>query len=240
MANYGTMAFEHSAGTTNMLSGNLSGTGTILLNGGTLIMTGTNLYNGATAVSNGTLLVNGIHGGAGMITVYTNATLGGGGELRSMVSVQNGGVLSPGNSPGTLTVTTNVTFEAGATYAVELAATNSYDRLQFTGGYLTINDAYLHVDLSFPAAIGDTFTIVGGAGAPLTQVGQFASNTPTPFQINPTSGYTNTLLQVAYNTGDSASDITLTVIPEPATFGLLALFALAALLRRKNRATVGR
>ena len=92
------------------------------------------------------------------------------------------------------------------------------------------------MNLGFDAQLGDTFTIVGGATTP--QVGQFTLNTANPFEVHPTTGFTNTLLRVDYNVGTSSSDITLTVIPEPATFGLLALFAVALLLRRRRRRTV--
>jgi len=68
---------------------------------GTLTLTGTNQYSGNTNVAQGTLIVNGSVGG-GSVNVASGATLGGTGTIGVPVTIQNGGILSPGASPGTL------------------------------------------------------------------------------------------------------------------------------------------
>ncbi|MDP2325908.1 MAG: hypothetical protein Q8N51_18035 [Gammaproteobacteria bacterium] len=70
--------------------------------GGTLDLTGDSIYGGLTTVDAGKLLVNGtVSGGA---LVGNGATLGGSGTILGLVTVAPGGILSPGNSPGTLTM----------------------------------------------------------------------------------------------------------------------------------------
>jgi autotransporter-associated beta strand protein len=71
---------------------------------GKLTLSGTNTYTGNTAVTAGTLLVNGSLG-AGSVNVSSGATLGGTGTVGGPVTIQNGGILSPGVSPVPGTVT---------------------------------------------------------------------------------------------------------------------------------------
>jgi len=70
---------------------------------GTLTLSGANTYTGGTTINAGTLLVNGSLGNAS-VTVANGATLGGSGAIAGAVSVQDGGIVSPGSSPGTLTL----------------------------------------------------------------------------------------------------------------------------------------
>ena len=56
--------------------------------------------------------------------------LGGSGTVP--MTVINGGTLSPGNSPGTLTVQGNLTFSPGSTYLVEIRGAVS-DRVDVGG-----------------------------------------------------------------------------------------------------------
>ena len=81
---------------------------------GNLTLSGTNTYTGNTAVTAGTLLVNGSLG-AGSVNVSSGATLGGTGTIGGPVTIQNGGILSPGVSPvpGTLT-TGSLTLNSGS------------------------------------------------------------------------------------------------------------------------------
>lgn len=83
--------------------GVLSGTGTVYKQGaGKLTLTGTNTNTGTTTVQMGTLAVNGTLGGNA--TVNSGATLAGSGTIAGAVTVDDGGILEPGNSPGTMTV----------------------------------------------------------------------------------------------------------------------------------------
>ncbi|RQO41182.1 autotransporter outer membrane beta-barrel domain-containing protein [Variovorax sp. KBW07] len=89
-------------------AGSVSGAGSLTQSGsGTLTLTGASTYSGGTTVAAGTLRVNNTTGsatGSGTVQVDSGAALGGGGTIAGAVQVADGGMLSPGNSPGTLTL----------------------------------------------------------------------------------------------------------------------------------------
>ena len=95
--------------------------------GGSITMSGANTYSGPTTVESGaTLLVNG-----SIVSPLTVAgTLGGSGVVGNTTIA--GGVLSPGNSIGTLTVNGNLSFAPGSVYLVEVAP-GTADRTDVTG-----------------------------------------------------------------------------------------------------------
>lgn len=96
---------------TNTLSGVLSGPGGLIKEGaGALLLHGNSTFTGGVTVNNG--------------------ALGGNGTLSSPVIVGPGGILSPGVSPGTLTVTNDVTLEGTTVMEVSrTGATLAADRL---------------------------------------------------------------------------------------------------------------
>ena len=104
----------------------LSGAGGLIKTGGsTLILSGADTYSGATLVSNGTLQVDGSLGGSGVDVA--GGTLAGIGSIHAPVTVENNGVLSPGdNAIGTLVINGPLT----------LAGTCRMD-VNKTGGVLT-------------------------------------------------------------------------------------------------------
>jgi autotransporter-associated beta strand protein len=103
------------------LSGVFSGVGGLTFIGtGSTIMSGANTYSGGTTVSGGTLEVAGSSPtGTGDVFVASAGTLMGTGTIagNSIVS----GVLKPGNSPGYLSFTQNLTLNAGSTYQQDIA-----------------------------------------------------------------------------------------------------------------------
>ena len=103
------------------LSGVFSGTGGLTFTGsGTTTFSGANTYSGGTTVSSGTLVVAGSSPtGTGDVFVASAGTLMGTGTIagNSIVS----GVIKPGNSPGYLSVGSNVTLNSGATYLQDIA-----------------------------------------------------------------------------------------------------------------------
>lgn len=70
---------------------------------GSLILSGGNTYTGSTLVSGGTLVVNGNISTSTQTTVQSGATLAGSGTVGTL-TIDAGGVFSPGNSPGIMTV----------------------------------------------------------------------------------------------------------------------------------------
>ncbi|WP_162916993.1 autotransporter outer membrane beta-barrel domain-containing protein [Cohaesibacter haloalkalitolerans] len=100
---------------------------------GIVSLTGTNTYTGATTIDAGTLFVNGSIANSSNVAISSGATLGGIGTVGN-VTVENGGVISPGlaDAVGTLTVSGDLTFLAGSIYALDLT-TSSSDLLDVSG-----------------------------------------------------------------------------------------------------------
>ena len=109
----------------------ISGAGALETYGGTLRLKGANTYRGGTSVNGGFLAVDGSIASAA--TVNKGGRLGGTGSIGSLV-VNDGGVVAPGNSVGTLKVTGDARFEQGSLYEVEIASDKSTaDRLEIGG-----------------------------------------------------------------------------------------------------------
>ncbi len=112
------------------LSGQITGTGALTkIGGGMLTLSAASAYTGATAVNAGALLVNGSIASSSGLTVAPGALVGGNGFLPSTTI---NGILSPGNSIGTITVNGNLTFGPGGIYLVEVSPTAA-DRTNVTG-----------------------------------------------------------------------------------------------------------
>jgi outer membrane autotransporter protein len=112
----------------------------IKLGTGTLTLNGVNTYTGFTEVQAGALVINGSI--SSNTTVFANAMLGGTGAIFGNLTVNAGGILSPGNSVGTFTVNGNATFN-NMTYRVEVEPGTS-DRTNVTGT-VTINGGTVQV-----------------------------------------------------------------------------------------------
>ncbi len=245
---------------------------------GTWLVTGTNTYSGGTTVSGGILYTNtaaGLGTGAitlngGILQVANGVTLpnalsfgGGGGTIRGngtyagAVSVGSNVVLSPGDSPGTLTFTGALNWAPGGAYSVDLLNASgatpgtTHDTLVVTGaGSFTVS-----------ATSGSPFTLnlislssalVAGNIADFTNTGtyswQIASSTnpitgfnANAFAIN-TSGFTNPVGLGTFNVslggsgGNTAILLNFTPIPEPSTWALLlAGAALVGFLEYRRR-----
>jgi autotransporter-associated beta strand protein len=103
------------------IAGPISGLGMNKLGAGTLSLNGPGSLTGGTTVSAGTLLINNSWSGTA-VSVASGATLGGTGTSLGYVSVASGGVLSPGPSIGTLTVSNSVILASGSTNLMEINA----------------------------------------------------------------------------------------------------------------------
>ena len=88
--------------------------------GGSVVLSGANTYSGGTTVSGGTLVVAGASPtGTGDVFVASAGTLMGTGTIAGNGIVS--GVLKPGNSPGYLSFTQNLTLNSGSTYQQDIA-----------------------------------------------------------------------------------------------------------------------
>jgi len=95
----------------------------------TWTLTGNSTYAGPVNVNGGTLAVNGNLAAASLLTINAGGILGGNGTLGA--TAINGGTLAPGNSIGTLTMS-SLAMSAGSTYLVQVEGTSS-DRAIVTG-----------------------------------------------------------------------------------------------------------
>ncbi len=192
-----------------------------------------NTYTGTTKIEAGVLQINADQRNGGLITIDAGGTLGGTGRVGS---ISSSGGLTPGNSIGTLTSHGNVTLNSGSTLTMELQdpLMDPYDTLVMNGGILNLNgtpELSLSLYGGYVPNMGDTFTILSGF---VGSAGPFDTAFDGTFNGKPDGGtfsVSGSTFQIDYN----ANDITLTVVPEPHTLGLLGLAALGGLLRRRIR-----
>jgi len=157
VTNDGMLIFDRS--NTLVFDGAISGGGSVVKNGvGVLELTANNSYLGATAVNTGTLLVNGDQSAAtGLTTVNSGATLGGSGTLGGDVTIADGAVLAPGNSPGTLTINGDLSLAGGATLDYQFGEAGvvggALNDLVNVGGDLIL-DGTLNVSVSSGGTFG--------------------------------------------------------------------------------------
>ena len=128
------LIFDQSMTISNTYSNTISGNGTVEIQGGVLVLSSGNTYTGATIVdSGGTLSVTGSLANTA-VTVNAGGTLQGTGTIGSGgASIVNNGTVSPGTSPGMLTIDGSYTQNAGGAFDVEIASATSYSQLIATG-----------------------------------------------------------------------------------------------------------
>jgi T5SS/PEP-CTERM-associated repeat protein/autotransporter-associated beta strand protein len=207
---------------------------------GALILEAHNTFSGTAVVNSGTLLVNGSLASNSAVTIYSGGLFGGTGDVGRLQL--SGGTYSPGNSPGTQTVAALI-FTSGVfkcelmgdgrdlvnvTDEVRLSSAGSHTALQLTltnfTGY-TSNEAFTIINNLSGQLAGDMGHFWDGNNE-LTDGASFAkyddgSQQWIEFQIN-------------YD-GGTGNDITLTVIPEPASVTLLLLALGGAVAFRRRR-----
>ena len=178
--------FDVTGGTTLTLASPIKGSGAAIgdmgglvkIGAGTLVLTASNYFNGGTVVSNGVLVINGTNAydkatwNAGNVSVY-GGTLGGTGLIAGLVTVKNGGTLSPGASPGTLTLATNLLLESGSTNLFEITNSPGTSDLLVVKGNLSIqtNSTISISAFGSSLAVG-TYTLIQYSG---TKTGSFNS-----------------------------------------------------------------
>ncbi len=223
------------SGATVLLTGTITG----VVNKNNIAKTGVGRmdWNGAvsntgtTTVSAGTLNVNVTTAvNQGSYTVASGAALGGTGNIRlaAGASVTNNGTITPGTSPGTLTVTGgNVVFASGSTLREEIGGLGAgqFDALTVTGGTLNLSATGDILDITtlapYYSNIGDSVRFLNAAA------------TTGTFDILRWNGWTtNSVYTVSYDAGGATLQF-LVSIPEPASVLLLAGAALLVGRRRR-------
>ena len=204
---------------------------------GTTTLNAASTNSGTTTASWGMLLVNGDNSAAtGAVTVASGATLGGIGIIGGDTTIQSGGFLAPGNSPGILTFSGDLTLEAGSFTNMEITGSTrgtQYDGIDVGGaltygGTLTLTSNTLlgvgDYDLfNFTSESGDFGSIILSGEAYSDVVLSQAGDIWTAV----IGAQTYTFSQL---TGDLA------VVPEPGTFALIGgMFALTHVMLRRRR-----
>ncbi len=146
----------------------ITGAGSLTKTGaGVLELTGnSSSFTGATTLSQGGLKVNGSLAGS-VVTAGTGALLSGSGTVGGIVA-QAGSMVSPGNSPGTLTVAGNYSQASGSTYAAELVpGSSTSDLIAVTGTATLASGAVLNVSKygsTAPYALNAHYTVLTATG----------------------------------------------------------------------------
>jgi hypothetical protein len=185
---------------------------------------GLGVYN----LSNGSLNAETVVVGGGEFNMNGHATFSATNFMGDLI--QGGGTVSPGASPGTMTVTGNYSLNSGDLF-IELdglAAGTEHDQLIVTGDVSLAGD--LTLDLGFTPSLGDMFTIIDNQGAnPVS--GMFTAGSSID-----AGGF---LFGINYAGGDG-NDVVLTVVPEPSTallsLAMMGLITIAVKRHQRNYA----
>lgn len=130
---------------------------------GTYSYAGSGVISGAVLVQSGELhLIANEFANASSLSLDAGATLSGTGTVANL-AVRNGGIVAPGNSPGTVAVNGTVEFKAGSIYRVDVTPAGAHDLLTATGA-VTISGGTVQV-VTAPGdyASGIRYTIVTAA-----------------------------------------------------------------------------
>ena len=240
----GVINFNQSNSTT--VSAAISGNGTVnQLGNGTTTLSGANTYSGTTTVYAGTLLANNTTGsgvGTSAVTVNSGGTLGGNGTIGGATTIASGGKLTPGSSgAGVLSFSNGLTLESGSITTFLINSTGDFTSINILGNTINYGGNLVFNMASYTPAAGDAFTLFNmTAGA--TQSGGFSSVTAGSLIFTESSGtwsasYGAYDYQFSQSTGQLSVAANLQEVPEPSTYALLGLGALALLIayRRKRR-----
>jgi T5SS/PEP-CTERM-associated repeat protein len=203
LVNSGGTVTSYNSGMSSVVSSFVSSRSSAIIDGaGSTWSTTNNFTDGGvlTVTSGGQVTVG------GRLTITSPGTLQG----NSMVvgNVKNGGVVSPGASPGILTINGNYTQDPTGILQIELASPTSFDRLPISGTATLAGTLKLSLLGSYTPAAGDSFDILDW---------QTESGTFSTLQLPAlTAGNTWDTSQL-YTTG------TIAVVPEPSTLTLAAI-----------------
>jgi hypothetical protein len=145
--------------------------------------------------------------------------------MLSKVQVNSGGTLTAGTETGVglLTITGNLTLQAGSTLSLQFSGTagGTFDQLAITG-LISATNVNLFLDVNYAAQVGDSFQV-------------FTGSKPGAGVFNITTDLGGGL---AWDASQLSSSGILTVVPVPEpgtlTLSVFGLGALVCTLRRKS------
>jgi autotransporter-associated beta strand protein len=246
-------------------------------NSSTLTLSGDNTYSGNTTVSAGTLAlshaslnniignstvinvaggatldVSALGGGTGGLGLAAGQTISGSGTVVGDMTIGSGSVLSPGNSPGTLSQTGLQTWTDGGTYLWEIndrlgtkGADPGWDWIDITGtlelGSLSAGGFTIDIDSLSGASPGDALNFVELNHVPEIDYSFIIASATVgisgfdagDFTLDD-SGFNNAgwLWSIRADTNNIYLDVNF--VPEPSSTALLGLGGLMLALRRRR------
>jgi autotransporter-associated beta strand protein len=216
------------------------------------VASGSSLLSGSTTTvySGGNLIVNGT---AGAVVLESNGLLGGSGDVGN-VELKSGSLLTPGNSPGTLTAASS-SWAAGSTYEWEInnaagTAGTNWDLFSVVGALdLSALSSTAKMNLVLESLSIANFSTTTSYNWVIAQAGSFigtgladGTNVTSLFNIDAADfnggvGSTNGW-KVEVGSANGLRTLNLMAIPEPSTGSMLGLglaaLVVTRLLRRKT------
>ncbi|MBC7368291.1 MAG: autotransporter-associated beta strand repeat-containing protein, partial [Undibacterium sp.] len=230
----GTLGFGNPGSQT--LGNVISGPGGVSVSAGTTTLTGNNNYTGTTDVTGGKLVITGANTGGGIITVGSGGTFGGTGSTTGPLVLNPGGTVSPGASPGILSVGAT-TFAGAANFTFEInntvgTAGTQWDLLSISGALNITASAgtpfvinLTSLDLVNTAGLLTNFNNTNSYSwlfvTTTTGITGFSAGA---FKYN-ASAFQNSLGLGHFFVSNVGNDlfVNFTPVPEPSTYALLAL-----------------
>lgn len=200
---------------------------------GRWILTATNTYTGSTSINAGSLIVNGSLANTSGVSLAANARLGGSGSIAGKVTTGgSNATFSPGNSPGTLTLSGGLDATLGATFEFELGTTS--DLISLGSGILTGSTAADGLIFNFSDSggllAGTPYTLITyGSATGLNDSDLLAAAIPSGFVLDSSFGTDG------FQINGGSLQVQFTSVPEPSA-GMLVLLgaALFTVCRRKR------
>ena len=226
-------------------NGSLSGSGNITKTGeGKMTLAGNSSHTGTITVASGLLNLTGSTG-SNLVANTSTSLITGDGDTSGLISVSNGGIVAPGNSPGTLGVGALV-LGPGGIYDWEISNISIYDSIDVSGNIsitsTTLNPFLIRVhtlDGSNDPGIMAGFNMASDYAWVLASGFSISGFNASKFELD-LSGFHNPADLDRFSLKAQAGNLLLTytapaaAVPEPSGIFLLAIGIGGAVFRRRR------